>query len=171
MLILKKNILSLAISCCLSISYAQLPKPDLPTIFTELPKPVEEFYFKYSEFIPEFPEGNVEFKKYLFSKLRHPKSILKLIKAGKLTLEFRINNCGILNQLIIKGTLKSCFKNDLTKVFSTFPSFRIGRSAGFPKDYWFRINGELMPEVEKEKAKNYLILSAGTYLVFNFDNR
>ena len=153
--------------------YGQIPKPPLPEYLIEKPKQIEtEFTIVEPKgFPPEFPDGEIKFRQYLFSKLKRPKSIARLIKNKEMSIEFRIDPDGQLSQLVVHGVMNARKRRNFKKTFSSMPAFRIGCGNCFSKNYWFTIDDELLPQVDKSKPKIYAPTGDGFYWILNVKHK
>jgi hypothetical protein len=167
---LKKNICLILICHCLSNIHAQqngIIEPSFSPIDSSTTPIIVEQVFIQHEREPEFPDGNLALRLYLFSKFQYPKSIIKLIKDKKITVEFRVDGDCAIRQLVFKGALKSRIKNDLIKVFTQMPRFKPSNSFGPSRHYWFYLDNNFSAIADKTKAKIYQLEKAGVYTVIH----
>ena len=96
-------------------------------------------YLGAIEQMPQFPGGDMELIKWIYSHLKYPEEALKDIIEGRVVVQFVVGKTGKVGEVKIVRSPNPIFDQAAIDVVKTLPDFIPGKEEGKPADCWYTL--------------------------------
>mgnify|MGYP001042072677 CR=1 FL=1 len=118
---------------CIEPTYGIPIKEDsLKTKEDEINSTTDKRVFTVVEQMPQFPGGNSEMSKFIYSNLKYPKEHQETAIQGRVFLRFIVEKDGSISNIKIERSIDSILDAEAIRVVESMPKWKPGKQNGEP---------------------------------------